>query len=433
MHTKHSFYITCLLLLTACDSQNGFDPNAGNDQPPPIKQFATNANAIDDFSGIVKISNIPDHGVYTDLPGFQASSDLSTVTYQYSEPANPNSQQELFKTAAGADSKLSTFSALGAAGEFLTPGNQVTISDDGSTLSWIASNDPLGTNPDNSVEVFSMDISGAQLRQLTDCSTGVKNYFPTISADGSLVAFICDRDLTGKNPTLRRQVFTVTTDGNATLSQVSNFNRELTFEHVAISGDASVVAFSSATSVPTNPPSTAYDLFTANTDSTNLNQLAQSQGDINGLLLSNDGSILIYQTQGQLYSFQLSNFVVTRLTLDDWTPPAPLSNTTPRAWDLSADGSTLSYLHVDTSNNLLVFRSARTTVVNPDTDIEVNTINERRAQIPDASVLSDRFFSPRINADGSATALLSTIPLTTDDLSTLNAMQIYTIPHTPVP
>jgi hypothetical protein len=79
-----------------------------------------------------------------------------------------------------------------------------TISQDGSRIAFASKDDPLGTNPDGNSEIFLLD--GARLVQVTNTSPGNVatrvtngNFQPSISDNGRFVAFSSNRDLAGHN------------------------------------------------------------------------------------------------------------------------------------------------------------------------------------------------------------------------------------------
>ncbi|HET6646410.1 MAG TPA: hypothetical protein VFH01_03710, partial [Pyrinomonadaceae bacterium] len=88
------------------------------------------------------------------------------------------------------------------------------ISQDGSRIAFASNEDLIGANGDRNSEIFLVD--GATVRQLTnttpaDISTRVRdgNFQPSITDDGTIVAFSSNRDPIGLNPDLNFEIFTV--------------------------------------------------------------------------------------------------------------------------------------------------------------------------------------------------------------------------------
>lgn len=110
---------------------------------------------------------------------------------------------------------------------------------DGSRVVFSSTRDPLGGNADGSLEIFLWDSVGG-LVQLTDQPLNRHSRQPTISADGSRVAFQSNADLAGANPLNRRQVF-LWIDGGG-FQQITSTEASFFFRP-AISDDGTRIAF----------------------------------------------------------------------------------------------------------------------------------------------------------------------------------------------
>ncbi|MGH9907596.1 MAG: TolB family protein, partial [Pyrinomonadaceae bacterium] len=78
------------------------------------------------------------------------------------------------------------------------------ISQDASHVAFASHEDPLGLNPDRNSEIFLFD--GSTLKQITNTKPGEAstrtrdgNFQPSITDDGSLIAFASNRNLTERN------------------------------------------------------------------------------------------------------------------------------------------------------------------------------------------------------------------------------------------
>lgn len=79
-----------------------------------------------------------------------------------------------------------------------------------------------GGNGDGNSEIFVMNADGTELTQLTFTFGGLGAYEPAISANGQKVVFVSDRDLvTGNNTDLNAEIFTVNIDGSG-ITQITH-------------------------------------------------------------------------------------------------------------------------------------------------------------------------------------------------------------------
>lgn len=176
-----------------------------------------------------------------------------------------------------------------------------------------------------------------------------------ITDDGSLVAFISDADLTGNNPSNRRQIFTLTTDGNDIIKQVTNLTNlaNIGASHFALSGDGSIIFFDNGSDLMADGSNADGndEIFSINTDGSNLKQVTNTtadgtideiKSDVNGSTvvfhrydLNLDPSNALYTVDtGTSTSTFVSNFESTTTgILETW-----------EQFDISSDGSTIFYM-----------------------------------------------------------------------------------------
>jgi Tol biopolymer transport system component len=110
---------------------------------------------------------------------------------------------------------------------------------DGRKVAFASDGDFVGQNSDRSVEVFVWS-EGAGLKQLTKAAGGGSSR-PSMSDDGSRIAFESDRNLTGENAALTEQIFLAQPSG---LSQITH--GPSTFTRMAsLDGPGTAMAFSS--------------------------------------------------------------------------------------------------------------------------------------------------------------------------------------------
>ena len=84
----------------------------------------------------------------------------------------------------------------------------VSISADGNRVAFTSRADINGGNPDLGREVWVYDVAAGTTTQVSDIVTGGNSTFsPTISGDGTKVAFVSSRDVVGQNPDAGFEVF----------------------------------------------------------------------------------------------------------------------------------------------------------------------------------------------------------------------------------
>jgi uncharacterized protein (TIGR03437 family) len=121
------------------------------------------------------------------------------------------------------------------------------ISQDGSRVVFASNGDPLGTNSDGNSEIFLYD--GATLLQLTDTLPGdlsqrlaEGNFNPSMTDDGSLIAFSSNRHLTHTNANNNLQIFLYDTRAQS-FTQLTNAPGPTTETDAKLSGDGSRIAY----------------------------------------------------------------------------------------------------------------------------------------------------------------------------------------------
>ena len=175
-----------------------------------------------------------------------------------------------------------------------------------------------------------------------------------ITDNGSLVAFISDADLTGNNPGNRRQIFTLTTDGLDTIKQVTNFTSlaSIGAAHFALSGDGSIIFFDNRDDLMADGSNADgnYEIFSINTDGTNLKQVTDTTADgtINEIKSDINGSRVVFHRydlnltpSNALYTVETSTGT-TALVSNFESTTTGIAETWEQ-FDISSDGSTIFY------------------------------------------------------------------------------------------
>lgn len=117
------------------------------------------------------------------------------------------------------------------------------INDNGTKVFFTSLDDITGNNPDGNDEIFLFDISTSMVSQLTD-TTGVS--FKSLGgtdAEGDLVTFVTDQDLTGDNPDLSEEIFLLDTN-TLSITQITSTPVGM-IRFARISSDGTHIAFES--------------------------------------------------------------------------------------------------------------------------------------------------------------------------------------------
>lgn len=171
--------------------------------------------------------------------------------------SNPNNEMRIFRVNVDG-SGLAQVS-----GDGVIP-TSISLSNDGSTIAFEGVGDPVAMNADGSREIFVINTDGSGLTQVSMSDSD--SFEPKISGDGSLVVFSSRGDLTGGNSDGNYEVFVVNSDGMGTL-QISDGDADSgTFQSGApgeydISGNSSVVVFSSEANLTGENASLEHTLF----------------------------------------------------------------------------------------------------------------------------------------------------------------------------
>jgi Tol biopolymer transport system component len=128
----------------------------------------------------------------------------------------------------------------------------VVLSGDGSRVVFTANTDPLGTNPSNRTELFVIDRTGANLRQLTQTVSGAPGSVG-IGDDGTRIVFAHSGDLLGTNADLGGEIYAILADGTG-LRQLTDTPEPYDASAPSFAGNGSRIAFqSNADPFGTNP------------------------------------------------------------------------------------------------------------------------------------------------------------------------------------
>jgi len=304
--------------------------------------------------------------------------------------------------ARGASANSPSISQLTASDTWL-PSAQPSISADGSAVAFTSRANLTGDNPGGAGQIFVMNLDGTGLRQLTSGLYG--SYDPSISADGSVVAFESQANLTGGNPDRSPEIFVVSSDGTGLL-QLTSDPTETPYVYrwsrwPSISADGTVIAFASQSDLlPGGNPDHSFEIFVINSDGTGLWQLTTVIGNVIGApSISGDGLLVTFhstrQVAGgapggplQIFAMNVDGTGLTQLTND-----INYSSANPST---SADGSAIAF---DSRADL--------TGENPDLSYEIFIISSDGTGLAQLTVDGEAIAGSRypvISADGSVIA-----------------------------
>jgi uncharacterized protein (TIGR03437 family) len=224
------------------------------------------------------------------------------------------------------------------------------MSRDGSRLAFASRENLSGENDDGNSEIFL--FTGEGLRQITNTTPRNPaqriddgNFQPSISDDGSLIAFASNRDLTGANPDANLEIFLFDL-ATRTIVQLTDTARTTNSSDAKISGDGTRVAF--IRDVQAEPGEAAHTrdlmLFERSAGSTRV--IASDVAELSvtyGRAISSDGQRVVYSARTaaratQVFLYDGRNDVTRQLTtLGSRAADVPLHPT------ISGDGSRVAF------------------------------------------------------------------------------------------
>ncbi len=182
----------------------------------------------------------------------------------------------------------------------LRPEGSPAIDGTGRFVAVAAKNDPFGNNEDHNSEIFLIDTAasaGEKLQQIT-ATRGLGNRSPSLSDEGSLLAFRSTANFTGENPSGDLYVFTYQRSG-ATFAQIAPVERspgELAEGLNLVSGDGTRLAFVSQENLTGQNPTQARALFVADLASGGLSQRFLANRAMILTDISRDGAVAAVST-----------------------------------------------------------------------------------------------------------------------------------------
>ena len=166
------------------------------------------------------------------------------------------------------------------------------LSGDGQFVAYASSGNPTGGNADGTTEIFVVAWDGTGETQLTPAASGSSGN-PTISSDGTQIAFDSTADLTGGNADATREIVTVKRDGTGLTKLTASAAGGS--QAPSIRGDGSRIAFTSTSDLTGGNADGNAELFAVNADGTGLAQLtATTAGGSSGAVYAADGGSITF-------------------------------------------------------------------------------------------------------------------------------------------
>ncbi len=358
----------------------------------------------------------------------QISGDAGEIVFvDDSDPVgqNPSNEWQLFSVDIGTGNVVQITDGSATAVPAI---DYFDLTDNGDFVVWRSSDDFTGDNPNNLQNVFLGSTSSGAITQVTD-NTGGRIRHPQVATD--LVVFLSDGDLTGDNPSLEMHVFSISTTG-ANLTQVTN--QALDPDNLALSDDGSTVAFEGLGDPFGSNGDGTREIFVINTDGTGLTQITTTDGDSLLPELSDNGSRVVFTSQAdvsgggnadgnyELYVAQTDGSGIVRITDDDENA-GTFENGTPGGFDISGNGA---FVVFGARGDLVGQNPLTHTIYWATTDGATIQQILRQGTVPDDVYANQNFGAdqPSILDDGAGLAFESTINFTSGTVPTYQ--KIYT-------
>lgn len=200
-----------------------------------------------------------------------------------------------------------------------------TINSDGNRIAFVSTANINGGNPDGmGVELYLFDTVNREFLQITDDPTG-ESSISSINGDGTRIAFRSDQNINNGNPELNDEIFlfdsSVNTIKNVTNSMADNFNPSL-------SANGSIIAFTSRADLTGKNIDGNGELFTYNVNNNTFRQITNTTTGVSANPAVNaDGTKISFESSAnilgpnpeeifQVFLFDTNTNIFTRITND---------------------------------------------------------------------------------------------------------------------
>jgi Tol biopolymer transport system component len=173
------------------------------------------------------------------------------------------------------------------------------ISGDGSTMVWVDTVDPLGTNPGGQMQLFAKDLASGTVTQLTLdpllFSYRVREW--DVTDNGDFVVFVSVNNITGDNPNLEGNVFIAPTNGSG-ITQVTRIDVGTDSVRDPQIANSGVMVFVTSDDLTGDNLTDTDQIFSIQFDGTGLTQVTTGDLDIRDLAFADDGSKIAFTSNG---------------------------------------------------------------------------------------------------------------------------------------
>ena len=182
------------------------------------------------------------------------------------------------------------------------------ISGDGSTMVWVDTADPLGTNPDGRTQLFAKNLANDTVTQITLGSESF-SYAPRewdVSDNGDFVVFVSRLDIVGDNPNLQDNVFLGSTSGVG-ITQVTLIDASANSVRHPQIADNGVIVFASAADLTGDNLTGGTQIYSINSDGSGLTQVTTGLLDVDELALADNGSRIAFSSRRDPFGTNVPN------------------------------------------------------------------------------------------------------------------------------
>jgi uncharacterized repeat protein (TIGR01451 family) len=311
---------------------------------------------------------------------------------------NPDGSREIFvyDTATG-------FTQVTNSTGFLSLSVNASISGNGTCVAFVSFADLTGGNADHGEEIFLFNAVTSNITQITTGNSDSEaSRSPSISADGTRIAFHSFADLTGANADHSGEIFLFDTAA-AGLTQITNSTDGHCYD-AAISGDGKRIAFQSDANLTGGNADRNQEIFLYDTVTSNFTQITDSAASSNDSpSINDDGTRIAFDSNADLTGGNADG--KREIFLFDSTTGdlKQLTNSTEGGSgtaSISGDGTRIAF---PSTSNL--------TGGNPNFDLEMFLFDTGDSSITQLTNSSGEYRSPAISADGTQVAFTSTANL----------------------
>ena len=266
-----------------------------------------------------------------------------------------------------------------------------SINADGKLIAFQSNTNLTGGNPDESREIYLFDSITEIITQITDATGGLSSD-PSINAPGTLIAFHSNRNLTGGNPLLLNQIFLANTV-TGTITQITNVTADGA-RSASINGDGTRIAFQSDADINGGNPDGNQEIYLADVSSGTIIQITDTMGGNNtDSSINADGTRIAFESNRNITGgnpLLLEQIFLAYTTTGTFTQITNITSDSVFAASIDGDGTLIAF-----------WSNANINGGNPDGNTEIylaDTIAGIITQITNTTTVNNR--DPSISKDG---------------------------------